>query len=125
MDRIRVASLQYFVRPIASFEQFRNQVAGLVETAADYKCHMIVFPEYFTLQLLTLEDIRRPIHELVRSLALEKDRFVEMMSGLARKQSSTSPPERSRATARKTARSTTSVSFSGRAVTTSHSARST
>jgi len=85
MNRIRVASLQYFVRPIASFEQFRNQVAGLVDTAADYKCHMLVFPEYFTLQLLTLEDTRRPIQELVLSLSKERDRFVELMSGLARK----------------------------------------
>jgi predicted amidohydrolase len=33
---------------------------------------------------LTLEDIRRPIHELVRSLALQRERFVELMSGLAR-----------------------------------------
>jgi len=85
MNRIRVASLQYFVRPITSFDQFRNQVVGLVETAADYKCHMLVFPEYFTLQLLTLEDIRRPIDELVRSLSKERDRYVELMSGLARK----------------------------------------
>ncbi|MDH4036865.1 MAG: carbon-nitrogen hydrolase family protein [Candidatus Krumholzibacteria bacterium] len=85
LDRIRVATLQYFIRPISSFDQFRNQVAGLVETAADYKCHLLVFPEYFTLQLLTLEDIRRPIHELVRSLALQRERFVELMSGLARK----------------------------------------
>jgi len=85
MNRIRVATLQYFIRPIDSFEQFRNQVAGLVETATDYKCHLLVFPEYFTLQLLTLEDIRRPIQEQVRSLARQKGRFLELMSGLARK----------------------------------------
>ena len=84
MNRIRVASLQYFIRPITSFDQFRNQVAGLVETAADYKVHLLVFPEYFTLQLLTLEDIRRPIHELIRSLAMQRERFVELMAGLAR-----------------------------------------
>ena len=85
MNRVRVASLQYFIRPISSFDQFRNQVVGLVETAADYKCHLVVFPEYFTLQLLTLEDIRRPIHEQVRSLARQRERFVELMSSLARK----------------------------------------
>jgi predicted amidohydrolase len=85
MKRIRVATLQYFIRPITSFEQFRSQVAGLVETAADYKCHLVVFPEYFTLQLLTLEDIRRPIQELVRALANQRERFVEVMSALAKK----------------------------------------
>jgi predicted amidohydrolase len=48
MDRIRVASLQYFVRPVQTFEQFRDQVQGLVETAADYKCQLLIFPESLT-----------------------------------------------------------------------------
>ncbi len=38
MERIRVASLQYFIRPVSSFEAFRDQVVSLVETAADYHC---------------------------------------------------------------------------------------
>ncbi|MBM3814769.1 MAG: hypothetical protein FJW20_24350 [Acidimicrobiia bacterium] len=33
MERIRVASLQYFVRPVQAFEQFRDQVEALVDTA--------------------------------------------------------------------------------------------
>ena len=84
-ERIRVASLQYFIRPVQSFEQFRDQVEGLVETAADYKCHLLVFPEYFTVQLLTLGDMKRPIHEQIRDLAKQAPRFIEMMSGLARR----------------------------------------
>jgi len=84
MDRIRVASLQYFIRPITSYDQFRDQVVGLVETAADYKAHLLVFPEYFTLQLLTLEDVRRPIRKQIHTLARQRDRFVELMSGLAK-----------------------------------------
>jgi len=84
MDRIRVASLQYFIRPVETFEQFRDQVAALVETASDYDCHLIVFPEYFTVQLLTLAPLKRPIHEQIRDLAHQQDRFVEMMAGLAR-----------------------------------------
>ncbi|MEP7026967.1 MAG: carbon-nitrogen hydrolase family protein [Candidatus Eisenbacteria bacterium] len=85
MDRIRVATLQYYIRPVASFEAFQAQVEGLVETAADYKCQLLVFPEYFTLQLLTLGDIRRPIPEQVAGLASEETRFVEMMRGMARR----------------------------------------
>lgn len=30
MDRIRVAALQYFIRPVRSFADFREPVAGLV-----------------------------------------------------------------------------------------------
>jgi predicted amidohydrolase len=85
MDRIRVASLQYFIRPVSSFEQFAAQVEGLVETARDYRCQLLVFPEYFTVQLLTLGDVRRPIQEQVRSLADQRDRYVELLGSLARR----------------------------------------
>lgn len=84
MERIRVASLQYFIRPVRTFGEFREQVAGLVETAADYKCQLLVFPEYFTVQLLTLGDVKRPIDAQVRTLATQLPEFVETMSELAK-----------------------------------------
>jgi predicted amidohydrolase len=77
--------MQYFIRPIRDFEQFVDQVTGLVDTARDYKCGLAVFPEYFTLQLLTLGDTRRKIDEQVRVLAGYVPRYVELMSGLAKK----------------------------------------
>ena len=83
MERIRVASLQYFIRPVRTFEDFSDQVRGLVETAADYKCHLLIFPEYFTIQLLTLGDLRRPMPEQVRALAGQRDRYLELMGTLA------------------------------------------
>lgn len=85
MDRIRVASMQYFIRPVKTFEDFQGQVEALIETAADYKCHLAVFPEYFTVQLLTLGDVRRPIELQVRALAAQRDRYLELLSGLARR----------------------------------------
>jgi len=84
LERIRVASLQYFIRPVTTFEQFQEQVVALVETAADYKCHLLVFPEYFTIQLLTLGNLKRPIKTQVRDLAKQVPRFVELMKGLAK-----------------------------------------
>ncbi len=84
MDRIRVAALQYYIRPVAKFEEFEDQVESLVDTAVDNKCQLLVFPEYFTVQLLTLGDVKRPMPEQVRDLARQVPRFVEMMSGLAR-----------------------------------------
>jgi predicted amidohydrolase/GNAT superfamily N-acetyltransferase len=83
LDRIRVASLQYFIRPIENFEQFQEQVAGLVETAADYKCHLVVFPEYFTTQLLSLRTTRGPIREQIQELSKQAPRFVAFMTDLA------------------------------------------
>ncbi|MGP1347241.1 MAG: GNAT family N-acetyltransferase [Phycisphaerales bacterium] len=84
MNRARVAALQYFVRPIRAFAEFREQVTGLVHTAADYDCDLLVFPEYFTVQLLTLGDIRRPMHEQVRALAQRVPEYVELFESLAR-----------------------------------------
>jgi predicted amidohydrolase len=85
VNRIRVATLQYFIRPVSTFEQFQAQVEALVETAADYKCQLVVFPEYFTVQLLTLSDIKRPIDVQIRDLAQQAPRFREMMERLAKK----------------------------------------
>ena len=84
MDTVRIATLQYFIRPVKSFDEFRAQVRGLVETASDYRCRVIVFPEYFTLQLLTLGDVRRPMVEQVRELAAEGGRVVELLATFAR-----------------------------------------
>ncbi len=83
MNTLRVASLQYYIRPVDSFEQFRDQVVSLVETAADYKSRLIVFPEYFTCQLLTLGDTKQPITEQVRRLSDQVPRYRDLLSGLA------------------------------------------
>lgn len=85
LDRIRVAALQYFIRPVQTFDQFREQVEALAETAADYKCQLLAFPEYFTVQLVTLSNVKRPIQEQIRDVARQVPRFTDLMSGLARK----------------------------------------
>lgn len=82
--RVRIAGAQYFIRPIEQFEQFEDQVSSTVAIAADYRCRLVVLPEYFTLQLVSLGDIKRPFREQVREVASYVPRFVEMMSGLAR-----------------------------------------
>jgi predicted amidohydrolase len=83
MQTIRVASLQYYIRPVETFDQFRDQVVSLVDTAVDYKCKLVVFPEYFTVQLLTLGDGKRPMPEQVRALAGQVPRYIELLSELA------------------------------------------
>ena len=84
METIRIASLQYFIRPVSTFEQFRDQVRSLVETAADYRARIVVFPEYFSLQLLTLGDIRRPMVDQIHDLATQAPRILELLESLAR-----------------------------------------
>jgi len=83
-DRLRVAAVQYFIRPVSTFQQFADQVNSLVATAGDYRADVIVFPEYFTIQLFTLEDTQLPADRLVRKLAQRADAVHELMAGLAR-----------------------------------------
>lgn len=85
MSHFRVASFQYFLRPVATFDAFADQVQVLVETAADYKAKLIVFPEYFSVQLLTLGDVKRPIAEQVSDLADQADRVTEVVADVARR----------------------------------------
>lgn len=83
-DRYRIAALQYLIRPVQTFEQFQDQVESLVDTAADYRCHMLVFPEWFTIQLLTLGNVQRPIPEQIRDLAAQTPRITELFTRLSR-----------------------------------------
>ncbi|MBC7691232.1 MAG: carbon-nitrogen hydrolase family protein [Methylotenera sp.] len=84
-DRLRVASLQYWLRPVKTFEEFAQQSTDWVRNAADYKAELVVFPEYFTLQLFSLDDPDKSLPELVRAVAKYKDRYVELFLGLAKK----------------------------------------
>ncbi len=84
-ETTRVASIQYFVRPVKSFLEFQAQVEAMVETAKDYKVRLLVFPEYFSTQLLTLGDVKRPMKEQIHDLARQEPRIVELFSGLSKK----------------------------------------
>lgn len=81
-DPVRVATVQYQMRPVATFEDFAKQVEFMVDTASDAKADFICFPELFTLQLLSLVKPDRP-GLAARELATFTPRFVELMRGLA------------------------------------------
>lgn len=85
MSHFRVASFQYFLRPVATFDAFADQVNALIETAADYRARLVVFPEYFSVQLLTLGDVKRPIAEQVRDLAGQADAVTAVLADAARR----------------------------------------
>lgn len=84
MSIVRVATLQYFIRPVKSFEEFASQVSALVETARDYKARLLLFPEYFSIQLLTLGNVKRPIAQQIRTLADLEDQFVDLIGRLSK-----------------------------------------
>jgi hypothetical protein len=62
---VRVACTQYMQRRVKSFEEFAENVEYFVDVVADYKADFVVFPELFTLQLLSIEN--KPLRPIRRS----------------------------------------------------------
>jgi predicted amidohydrolase len=82
VQSVRVAAVQYQMRAISSFEEFAKQVEFFVDAASDYHCDFVLFPELFTLQLLSLTKARRP-GEAARKLAGYTNRYLALFARLA------------------------------------------
>ena len=54
--KLRVSSIQYHLHSITSFEQFAQQVTHYVHAAQEFETDFILFPEFFTTQLLSIGD---------------------------------------------------------------------
>lgn len=52
--KIRVSAVQYHLHTIQSFEDFANQVEHYVKTAEEFEAEFVLFPEFFTTQLLSI-----------------------------------------------------------------------
>lgn len=80
--RVRICVVQYQMRRVADFDEFAKQCAYFVDVASDYKSDFIVFPELFTMQLLSFVKASRP-GLAVRKLAEFTPQYLELLSGLA------------------------------------------
>ncbi len=83
-DPVRLASVQYQMRPIADFAAFSRAVENYVDTASDYRCDFLVFPELFNLQMLSFLGGGRPQEEAKR-LAGMADAYKALFTDLARR----------------------------------------
>ncbi|MFP4068789.1 MAG: GNAT family N-acetyltransferase [Opitutales bacterium] len=84
-SKVRISCVQYKVRRIESFADFANQAEYFVETAADYRSDFVVFPEFFSVQLLSVIE---PLSALEGIRKLSKDftePFLALMSSLSKK----------------------------------------
>ncbi len=81
--RVRIAAVQYLLRPISCFQDFVSQVEFFVRSAKEYHAHFILFPEFFTMQLLSY--INEPAPALaVRRLARLAPQYEELFIRLAK-----------------------------------------
>ena len=82
-DAIRVGTVQYKQRRVSSFEEFLDMVAYFVDVVADYEGDFVVFPELFTLQLLSIENQELSHVESIEALTKYTPRFKEAMRDMA------------------------------------------
>ena len=55
-NSVRVVSVQYQQRGISSFKEFEDLVEYYVDVTADYRADFVLFPELFTMQLLSIKN---------------------------------------------------------------------
>ncbi len=80
---IRLASVQYQQRKISSFEEFIEIVTYFIDVVSDYRSDFVVFPELFTLQLLSIENEKISPNEAIDRLTNYTDRLTTLFSKLA------------------------------------------
>ncbi len=80
---VRVTTVNYQQRRISSFQEFNHMVEYFVDVASDYHSDFIVFPEWFTLQLLSLEKQKLKPKKAIWRLTEHTEEFIRAMEKLA------------------------------------------
>lgn len=80
---IRVACIQYKQRRIESFDEFEQIATYFVDVASDYKADFAVFPELFTLQLLSIGNEPTLPNEAIAGIADYFETIRELFHRLA------------------------------------------
>lgn len=83
VQSVRVATVQYGQRRVKSFTEFKQLVQYYVDVVGDYKCDFVLFPELFSLQLLSVENDEIPPHEAIKKMTAYADKLKYFYSKLA------------------------------------------
>ena len=81
-SRARVCLVQYQMREIEGLKKFQQHCEYFIDAASNYKSDFVVFPEIFSIQLLSSIKERNPA-KAVRKLARHTPQILEMFSELA------------------------------------------
>ncbi|WP_252504772.1 carbon-nitrogen hydrolase family protein [Sporosarcina sp. Marseille-Q4943] len=81
--KLRVSAVQYHLHSISSFEEFAAQCEHYIRNAQEYGAEFVLFPEFFTTQLLSIGD------EHGKALSIEAlpgftDQYIELFTTLAK-----------------------------------------
>lgn len=80
---VRVATVQFQMRRITRIEEFEEQVEYFVDVASDYNADFVVFPELFTLELLSIATAKLAPAEAIEKISDYTERYCAFMEKLA------------------------------------------
>ncbi|MGQ7829368.1 GNAT family N-acetyltransferase [Altererythrobacter sp. Z27] len=83
VESVRIATCQLQARAVSGFEEFIKQIEYFVDVAADYEADFIVFPELFTLMLLSAEPEELKPAEAIAALSRYTPRIRTALSEMA------------------------------------------
>ena len=83
VESVRIATCQLQARAVSGFDEFMKHVEYFVDVAADYEADFIVFPELFTLMLLSAEEEELTPLEAIEKLSDYTPRIRKRLSEMA------------------------------------------
>ena len=83
VDSARIATVQLQARAVESFEEFIRNVEYFVDVAADYRCDFVLFPEMFTMSLLSFAKKKMSPQEAIDALSDFTPRISEELNRMA------------------------------------------
>jgi predicted amidohydrolase len=82
--QLRVSAVQYHLHTITSFAKFAAQVEHYIKTAQEFAADFVLFPEFFTTQLMSIGDSRGEALT-IRELPDFTEQYRELFVDLAKK----------------------------------------
>ncbi|SHN60488.1 bifunctional GNAT family N-acetyltransferase/carbon-nitrogen hydrolase family protein [Erythrobacter sanguineus] len=83
VESVRIATCQLQARAVSGFDEFMKQIEYFVDVAADYEADFIVFPEMFTVMLLSAEPSELTPLEAIETLSNYTPRIRQRLSEMA------------------------------------------
>lgn len=83
VESVRIATCQLQSRAVSGFDEFMKQIEYFVDVAADYEADFIVFPEMFTVMLLSAEPKELTPLEAIEALSDYTPRIRQRLSEMA------------------------------------------
>ncbi len=82
-NSVRVVCVQYAQRAIKSFNEFETMVEYFVDVTSDYRADFVLFPELFTMQLLSIKNEQVPPDIAIKHMTKYAERIKDMFIRLA------------------------------------------